>query len=81
MKYRVMDFTGTIEDFEKESDAWVLFEEKKLMVSKAEVEIINETEVIPSANIHKCYHDEYPLSPCEIIEKVEAEISSVRSAL
>ena len=27
-----------------------------------------------SANIHKCYHDETPTKPCEIIEKVESEI-------
>ena len=67
MKFRVMAYDGTLEDFDIESDAQVLFNQKKTQVGKAKI-IGN---IRPSCNIHKCFHDENPPRPCEIIERME----------
>jgi len=69
MQYRVMSYDGTTQDFETEVEARILFATKKIAASKAEVVIDKDIEIRPSANIHKCYHDESPPRPCEIIEE------------
>ena len=63
MKYRVMDSEGNMDDFDKESDAQVVYEEKKKEV--------NESWGFASCHIHKCYHDETPYKPCELIESYD----------
>ena len=65
MKYRVMTSDGIFEDFDKEEDAQPIYNQKKEQTRKAKVTV---GEPKPSCNIHKCYHDETPPKPCEIIE-------------
>lgn len=62
--------------FEKETDAQAVFGAVKISKSKA-VKLIrpNSSLDMPDpktyVEIHKCYHDEYPFKPCEIIERIE----------
>ena len=65
VKFRVMASDGTIEDFETEAEAYVLFNQKRKIARTARI----VGEKIPSCNIHRCYHDEG--KPCEIIERYE----------
>ena len=65
-----MSFDGTVKDFDTEAEARALFAQKKLAASKAKIEVdIGGIERHPFAHIHKCYHDETPPRPCEIIEE------------
>lgn len=68
MKYRVrLDLS-----FKSESDAQSLMSYAKNL-SKRAVSISEgkPTEEIAYCDIHKCYHDETPPKPCEVIERVE----------
>ena len=65
MKFRVMSYDGTVEDFETEPEARVLFDKKREKAGMAKI----VGEKIPSCNIHRCYHDEN--KSCEIIERYE----------
>ncbi len=67
MKYRVMATDGTVKDFDTEAEAKVLFEKKKGDLKKAKT----KDGIVPSSHIHKCYHDETPNKPCEVIERWE----------
>jgi hypothetical protein len=51
------------------------FATEKTRVEKAKptAEEIAEGK-IPHTNIHKCYHDEHPPRPCEIIQKATPDI-------
>ncbi len=56
----------TVEDFETEGKAKVLFDEKKKKLKNAKT----VDGLVPSSHIHKCYHDEAPPGgtpprPCE----------------
>ncbi len=66
MKYRVIANLF----FDTEADAKKVFDEMTLLEGK--INNINEEKVNPeisSFNYHKCYHDEEPSKPCEIIRK------------
>ena len=63
MKYRVMANDGTLEDFETEAEARVLYDKKKKTPLLTR---ITGGEKI-TGNIHICRHDEG--KPCEIIER------------
>ena len=66
MKYRIqLDFA-----FDNEDDALKLWEAIKAIKKKA-VNISSEEKI--RANIHKCYHDEGNVKPCQIIEEIKAE--------
>lgn len=75
-----MAYDGTLQDFDKESDAQTLYQSK---VEKAKKDSIKKDEdgrdIIPSCNIHKCYHDKMPFKPCELIEKYKLEARRVES--
>ena len=63
MKYRVMDSEGNMDDFDKEADAYALFTAKK-------IDVTSVRPTLTSCHYHRCYHDEIPFRPCEIIEEV-----------
>lgn len=75
MKYRVEATDGTQRDFDTEPEARVLFVQKKVIVSNAKVEIKGGVEIVPSASVHRCYHDEKVNRPCEMIEKFVKPVS------
>jgi len=69
MKYRVMDSEGTLTDFATEAQARALFNTRKTAIDKVPVKVEMGVENIPFVHIHRCYHDETPTRPCEIIEE------------
>jgi len=69
MLYRVMDSEGNIQDFPTEAQARALFNIRKTAIDKVPVKVEMGVEIIPFTHIHKCYHDETPTRPCEIIEE------------
>ena len=64
MKFRVMGYDGTLEDFETEAQARIFFDKKREGLKGDKV----KGETIPSCNMHKCYHDEASPKPCEVLE-------------
>lgn len=75
MKIRVMSSTekGNItQDFDDEQQAWNLYIVERTKVLRAKrVDPDDPNAFLSICNIHKCYHDENPPRPCEIIEKAE----------
>ena len=67
MKYRVkIDLS-----FEEESDAKALMDYAKTLTGKAtNINEDKDNAEISFCEYHKCYHDEIPRKPCELIEKV-----------
>jgi len=76
-----MAFDGTQEDFETEAEARILFASKKKMVDNAKIVKDGDMEIIPSCNIHYCYHDEMPIKPCVVIERFEKQENIIRRIL
>jgi len=70
MKYRIrLDLI-----FDEEEDAMKAFnflKEKRVLFRTIRKGEPNEERSI--LEIHKCYHDEDPTKPCEIIEHIESE--------
>ncbi|HUV56734.1 MAG TPA: hypothetical protein VMV84_05810 [Dehalococcoidales bacterium] len=59
--------------FDKEDTARTILDGAKSVLSEA-VRIAKQdkpTGEISFVEIHKCYHDEEPTRPCEIIERIE----------
>lgn len=63
MKYRVMLDLA----FDDERDTREVFEVAKRLSKKVKCLNIDEGMRI---NIHRCFHDETPFKPCEVIEEV-----------
>jgi len=64
--------------FDKESDAKSFMTTAKNMIAKA-VSINEDADnsEISSIEYHKCYHDETPTKPCEVIERQEVKKGKV----
>ena len=60
MKYRVMAVMS-FDDEEKARGLWKAIQ----AIQKAAMKLPDD-----HANIHRCYHDEDPTKPCEIIEEL-----------
>ena len=58
--------------FEAEADAQALYQKVKESQPKA-ISLARETNIEGSEfiEIHKCYHDESPARPCEVIKREE----------
>lgn len=59
--------------FDKENISQAVFDKAKEVLSKA-VKIANQDNPMGEVSyieIHKCYHDETPSKPCEIIKRIE----------
>ncbi len=65
MTFRVQASDGTLQDFDTEDEARVLYKEKKKKTGKLVL-----TGRIKSLNLHECNHDVLPRIPCRLIEKV-----------
>lgn len=69
MKYRIMSYDEPLKDFDSESEAFTAYKVKVEKVKKDKI----KGDIIPSCHIHKCFHDESPSKPCEIIEQYSKE--------
>ncbi|GAH10642.1 unnamed protein product [marine sediment metagenome] len=59
--------------FDAEDISQAVFEKAKQVLAKA-VKIARQGEPtgeVSFIEIHKCYHDEMPTKPCEIIKRIE----------
>lgn len=59
--------------FDREDISQAIFDKAKQVLAKA-VKIANKDNPMGEVSfieIHKCYHDEDPSKPCEIIKRVE----------
>ena len=73
MKIRVMSDSGIVDFDEKDLvKAQAEFAKEKVKVEKYKI-TGEEDEIIPYANIHKCYNDLPPFKPCEMIEEQHAK--------
>lgn len=69
MLYRVrIDIAFDTEDISRD-----VFDKAKAVLSKAKkiVSTDNPEGEVSFIEIHKCYHDQTPSLPCEIIERIE----------